>query len=337
MSEPHRSTNWLLERLVSEQNSNSNEEESTETIGSQSVVVSTYHNGLARLDARASSHNGVETGGAQGRHAWLFSTEYDSVDVLGERSAIDIVANANVTVNDVEVEKSNTGNSWNSSFYSAQSFNPIIEDFAVSWLVEDVTGTIREMGGLDDKPDQNNSYTSIDYAVYQVNNYFYSRVYEKGIQAAIPNYSNFYFQVGDRIGIKCVNRIISYFVIRNGAEIIIYTSKEKASVPLFFKAAFNRGAGSSGHSNIGNVEWHTAKVHSSYTVKIEGYANEVVSNEDIERLRNVGIDINIGATYCDLQWSKLSIEKFGGPNPFPLDYTHSYIGAVSQVTGQLAY
>ena len=59
-------------------------------------------------------------------------------------------------------------------------FDPLTENFAVSWLVESITGTIREMGGLDDIAQQNNFYSSIAYAVYQVNNYFYSYVYEKG-------------------------------------------------------------------------------------------------------------------------------------------------------------
>lgn len=299
----------------------------------EAVLAFNTAGAIHTLDATASKAQGVVSGAFQGRHRYEIAGQVNTVDLLGETTPIAIIAGANVTVNGVEVEKSNTGNSWNSSFYSTLAFDPNVEDFAVSWLIEETTGTIREMAGLDDSPSQNNSYSSIEYAVYQVNGYFYSRVYEGGTAILIPGYSTFYFQMGDRVGVKCIDGFVTYFVIRAGVETKIYTSTKRATVPLYFKGAFNRGDGSSGHSNIGSVKWHTAKKTVGKTVHVEGGAADLVSDADTEKLAQIGMDVQSGATYGVLTFARNASSKFDDAGtPFDLAVSHAYLASFAETS-----
>ena len=316
-------------------NSNSN----SVVNGLISVVNPSVDGDIHRLDARESVYNDQVVGAVDGRHYWVLQRKSNTVDLFGTTQPINIVAGSNVDVNGVEVEKNVTGNSWNASFYSGQAFDPTVEDFAISWLVEDVTGTIREMGGLDNNPSQNNSYTSMEFAIYQVNNYFYSRVYESGAAIVIPNYTTFYLQIGDRLGIKCVNQVVKYFVIRDGVEIVIYTSTKKATEPLYFKGAFNRGSSSSGHSNIGSVEWHVGKTTTNNTAVISGNSTDTLEYRHLAEGDKIGVGFNPTSKYSDLTYTPLSSDKFkyDNGNLYPLDYTHGFFAGASQSVGEVNF
>lgn len=297
-----------------------------------SVVESTVEAGIYHLDARKSKYNDIEIGGVDGRHYWLLQRMSNTVDLLGVKQNINIIPGLNVTVNGLDVEKSNTGNSWNASFYSGQSFNPMIENFAVSWLIETVTGTVREMGGLDGDPAQNNSYTSMEYAVYQVNNYFNTSVYESGAAVAIPSSSRFILQVGDRIGLKCVNNNISYFVLRNGVETIIYTSLKKATSLLYFKGAFNRGSTSSGHSSIGSVVWHTSKKVVNTLIELSGNSADTLSAEHVELGNKIGINLDANSKYSDLIYTPVVDARYADDagDLYPVGVTHGFFAGAAQ-------
>lgn len=292
-----------------------------------------------RIDSRASKFQGIATGSTGGIHKYNFVTEANTVDLLGATTPATILLGTNVTLLAPDsYEKSITGNTWNSYIYSQESFDPTTTDFAVSWLVENVgldgddgvTGTIREMGGLDNNPTQNGSYSSIEFAIYQVNNYFYSRVYEGGAAIIIPNYTTFYFQIGDRMGVKCIDGVVSYFVIRGTTETVIYTSLKKATEPLFFKAAFNRGDGSSGHSELGGVVFHVAQKKVIHSVEILGESTADITDEDKEKLKTVGIE-NVNGKYSDILFDRSNGSRFNNSGtPYNLDYSHSYFGVVPQ-------
>lgn len=307
---------------------------------SEPINEVTTVNNITTIDAKASKYSGLETGDVMGKHLYVFSGLKNTLDILAPTTLATIQAGANVVlVSPGTYEKDIAGNTWNASIYSTESFNPLTEDFAVSWKVESVDGTIREMGGFDDNPTQNNSYNSIEYAIYQVNNYFYSYVYEKGASKKIPNYTTFYHQVNDRQGVACIDQIIYYFVIRNGILTIIHKSTTKATNPLFFKAAFNRGDGSSGESTLGDVQFHTATKTDSFNVKVDGLAGEVVTEEHRKILaENCGISLLTGATYSNLEHTRLDIDKFKtSGTPYPVNLTHSYIGVLDSVTKEITY
>ena len=296
-----------------------------------SVVNASEVGGAYTLDATGSIENGVVKGGLSGFHRYAFTRNLNTVDIGGARTPINIVAGGNVTVNGVDVEKNVANNAWNASFYSAQAFDPLLEDFAVSWLVESVTGTIREMGGLDDNPSANNSYNSIDYAAYQVNNYFNTTVYEKGASTAMPGYVRHYFQVGDRIGVKCIDGVVTYFTTRAGVEKEFYTSAKRATVPLYFKGAFSRTS-AEGHV-MGGVEWHSAKIASPSTVHLSGASADIISDADKESLVKIGLVIASGSTYSKPVFSLIDSDKYKDSGAqYPLSLTHGYAGTYGETS-----
>lgn len=288
-------------------------------------------NGVYKIDTRDSEYGGSAQGATAGKHEYTFTANRNVLDVSGQTSPITIVAGGKVTVNGVEVEKSATGAVWDASFYSQQAFDPNVQDFAVSWLIESTTGTIREMGGLDNDPTVSDSFQSIEFAAFQVNNYFYSRIYESGAAIVIPNYATFYFQVGDRCGVKCIDGKVTYFVLRGNVEHEIYTSTKTASAPLYFKAALNRGSDQSGHSKVGSVEWHSETIINSKTIKISGGAEDVVSDAHIKELASLGMIVQDGSIYSDIRYTRNEASKFtDNGTPFPIDITHAYSGPLGQ-------
>ena len=288
--------------------------------------------GVHSIDSSASTFLGLATGASSGVHEYSFNGFKNTVDLSAVGTPITIVAGTNVTITGNNVIKNIDGNTWNSSFSSAESFDPLIQDFAFTWEIEDVTGTIREMAGLDDNPAQNNSYSSIEYAVYQVNNYFYSRVYEKGAALAIPNYTTFYFQAGDRCGVRVVDGIATYYVDRAGTITDIHTSTAPTAVPMYFKAAFNRGNTSSGASSLGNVLYHDATVPSTVNYTIRGPSADPITQEHKDELSRVlGMQVQAGATYGNVQFSRLTTSKFmNGPTPYDITMKHAYFGMYGQ-------
>lgn len=302
------------------------------------ILENSLTGGIYRLDARNSKENGVEVGGTTGKHSYTFTGNKNVVDLGTYNINSTLIAGNNVDLVNGVGSKNITGNTWNSYIYSTESFNPLTEDFAVSWEIESVDGTIREMGGLDDNPTANQPYSSIDYAIYQVNNYFYSRVYEKGRAILIPDYTTFYFNVGDRAGIRCENGYVTYFVDRGGVITDIYTSTKKATVTLYFKAAFNRGNDASGASVLGNVKFATGLKELSYSVTIRGNSSDDLSNEDIEKLKDIGIDSQSSSKYSDIKYTRNNTARFtNGTIPFPIEVLHTFTGQQTQNIINLTY
>lgn len=330
-SRKNLSTSTALSSTATVENNATPSEEINTSIPINEVTIT---NDIVTVNSEASKHNGLVTGATNGRHLYIFNGLKNILDVTATTTEATLLPGANVEITALgDASKNITGNSWNSSVYSQESFDPNLIDFAVTVEIESVTGTIREMFGLDDNPTQNNSYNSIEYAVYQVNNYFYSRVYEKGAAKIIPNYTTFYFQVGDQVGVKCVNGVVSYFVLRNGVETVIYTASEKATSPLYFKAAFNRGNSSSGASFLGGVKFYTATKQDSFTVKLDGVAGELVSETHKTNLKFAGIDLLTGSTYSKLQFKRIDSDKFKDSQGFlKIDLAHSYIGLYNTVS-----
>ena len=292
-----------------------------------SIVTILEIGGITTLDARQSTANGTVTGDTSGKHEWFFRGLKNVPKLTGSRTSLNINPNGNVNISGEDAIKNVAGNSWNSSFYSTETFDPLTENFAISWLVESVTGTIREMGGLDDNATANSSYSSIEYAIYQVNNYFYSRVYEKGASIIIPNYTNLILQVGDRLGIKVINQVVTYFVLRGSTIYDIYTSLTPATTPLQFKGAFNRGNASSGASLIGDVDVHSETELDNFIIKIEGSSSDILSDEHKELLKNeAGIISLTESTYSKLQFTKDVSGKFQNDK----EVTHEYRSLTNQ-------
>jgi len=303
---------------------------------SHSVMGTSQAGNTILLDAAQSTYEGEPKGLTQGAHYWAFATSKNLLDIAAASSPITLEAGNNVIVSGVDATKSNSGNSWNSSFRSQQSKDPSTENFAVSWLVESVTGTVREMGGLDDNPDQNSSYSSIEYAIYQVNGNIYSRVYEGGAAIVIPGYQNIALQVGDRLGISVELGIVSYFHMRGDTVTIFYTSTKKANSPLFFKGALNRGAGSSGHSVMGDVTWHEGQMQVPALAQVSGFAGQGLSDQDLAALKGIGLDVQGGSTYAQISALRSASSAFlDGADYFPISVDHGYCGQYSQSQAQL--
>lgn len=283
-----------------------------------------------QLNARESVYDGDTVGGQFGRHHYSISTLRNYLNTAtGLSESVELVAGANVIVDgDNNYLKSIAGNTWNSWFASAEIIvDPILEDCAVSWAIEADTdidgqggtdGSIREMGGLDDNPAQNASYTSGEYMLYQVNATTVY-VYEKGL-----NKGSFSLAMieGDRLGVRVESGVVSYIHFRGSLETIIYTSSVPAVSPLYFKGTLNRGIGSSGRSVIGDVREHFAISAKLKTVHISGAATELVSSEDIDKLAKLGLTVAEGSTYSLITAEKPTSDRFAESPQY--DITHGY-------------
>lgn len=290
---------------------------------SVSNFIITNNSPQYNVDASKSTHKCKEVGGVSGFHRWFLSGNRNTVDVLASGTPITMIANANVTINGNNFEKSITGNSWNSSGYSQESFDPLNQDFAFTWAVESITGTIREMGGLDNNPTQNNSYTSLEHAIYQVSGNFYNRVYETGAQK-VTNMGNIPLSVGDRLGIRVETCKVTYFILRGSIITDVYVSEKELSVPVQFKTSLNRGTSSSGASVLGDIQYHTVTKPESFFLQFDGYATDLISDEDKERIKKeAGLTLQSGSTYSNWQFERDSIDRFSNQN---IDIKHVYIG-----------
>lgn len=291
-----------------------------------------------QFDGRASTYNNTEVGALQGTHTYLFNTLRNYLDPNAVGVPVPLTAGANVTFDGVDTfTKSIAGNSWNSWFQSTDAIvNPVAEDIKITWLIEDdfdndgddgTTGTIREMAGLDDNPSANASYSSIDYAIYQVNAttvYIYERGSNKGSFARPMN-------VNDRLGIKVESGVVTYIhVSAAGYETEIFTSEKRATNVLFFKGAINRGVGQSGHGSIGGVLKHSDTIQIPVTAKIVGTAQAVIHPTDIERLTEVGLEVVPSSVYSLVSANQVVSDRF--PAGTTYDVTHGFSMTLSQTT-----
>lgn len=297
------------------------EEEEIDLAISTPLSEFTNTDGNYRINSQMSTWNENETGGAMGIHTYAFSGLKYKLDILGGSNPLTLTAGANVEIKDDGYEKNIEGNSWDSWFSSVESFDPSAQDFAVSWLVESTEGTIREMVGLDGAPSANASYSSIEYAIYQVNGTFYSYVYEKG-RSIITGAGSVALNAGDRLGIKCIDGIITYYIQSGQLITDIYTSKTKATSPLYLKAALNRGDGSSGEAVVTNCKYHDSLTSGNVTARIAGLATEMISEMDKDALVDIGIYPADGTSYSDFNFTRPVTQKF--PAGLSLNYSHYY-------------
>lgn len=279
-----------------------------------------------RLDASGSLWNGAAIGGTNGTHRYHISVTKNVLDLLSPGTSVALQAGANAILNaEGRFEKSNAGNAWNSWIESAAAVGDgATEDFAVSWLVEEVTGTIREMGGLDDNPGQNASYTSGEFMLYQVNgNTLYA--YEN---AANRGPTSLQLVAGDRLGVKVESGVVTYLHLRADVVTEIYKSTAIANYQLFFKGAFNRGDGSSGHSEMGDVQRHDTYKQKAEQYVLTGSATESISDDDIAGLENLGLIVQPGSTYSNILVNKIINGQFPAGTTYSVN--HAYSGTYGQ-------
>ena len=293
-----------------------------------------------QIDARPSLYNGTAQGGAEGYHRYGMTTLRNFVapiDISDITTRVPLTAGINVELlpDGITYRKLNTGNSWNSWFQSTNILiDPINENAAISWAIEDdpdgdgetgAQGTQREMAGLSATPSQNASYTSIDYAMYQVNATTVY-VYEKGVNIgnfAVP------MAVGDHFLIKCDSGVVSYYLISSGgSEQFIYESKTPATSSMYFKAALNRGDGSSGNSIVGDVRKHGALIAAPVMANIQGNPQELIRDEDVTKLLNLGLVVITGSVYSNIIAEKLAGHIFPSGNVH--EVAHGYSGKMDQ-------
>ena len=296
----------------------------------------TVAGGFHRINSGASTHFDIPTGASSGVHSYIFKGGVNTVDMQAEteNATLEVIARADITgtSGEEEVRKNVSGSSWNSAFKSVLGLDPREQDFAVSWAVEAVNSGIREMGGLTDNPGNAASYKDIDWAIYQVNNKFYSRFYESGSSILIPEYKNIPLVIGDRLGIRVEGGTVTAFLLNSTGIVDMYTSNRKADVPLFFKGAMYRGTGLVTNSLIGDVNWHTAQRVVMRTVGITGNAAAPVNSDDRARLRStLGMVIEEGSTYGDIYFRRETLDKYTLNGSFmDIEMTHSYHSVHSQ-------
>lgn len=297
---------------------------------SQSVLTVTEPTPTSLLlDGQRSLYDNTEQGFAKGRHSLGITTTEAVLSPYSASPPVPMIAGANVTLDGASSmwTKSIAGNTWNAWFQSTNVVAKLGEDCLVTWPVEDdfdndgdtgAEGTIREMGGLDDNPSANASYSSGDFMLYQVNATTVY-VYEKGANKG--SYSQ-PMVVGDLLGILVQNNEVSYVHIRNGVMTVIAKSLTELSSDMYFKGAINRGVGSSGHGSMGAVEVHTNMENTTVSAYIHGSGNEAIHEDDVERLATVGLTVNTGSVYSLLSVDKGSTYRYPtGAYRFVHDYS----------------
>ena len=301
---------------------------------STAISVPTFASGLGRIDSRNSEYGGVPAGG-DGHHFYNFTGTRKKLDILAGGTQLQLVAGDNVAPYGAGgFSNSLSNNGWLAMCYSAEAPNASLEDFAFTWPVGSLTDQARQMMGIDAAPTVNQSYTSLDGAIYKVNNIFYSRVYEFGSAVVMPGYSNFYFQATDRAGVMVKAGKLIYIVLRGTTIYEIYTSGRTVTGPVHFKAAFQRGAGwALGASKIDDVQLHNTLTDEMVTAQIGGPSDGVVTTDDAARMATLGLIMSPSATYADLHFNSLDTAIF--PAGRQLDYSHTYTVNENQDTQSL--
>lgn len=314
-------------------------EQEGESVAESIITLSNPTENSISIDATGCLYDGIEQGASRGSHYYSISVLKNYLDVSGASELVPTIAGANVTELDDSFIKTGSSNSWDSWFQSESIvINPLVEDALITWPVEvdidsdgddGADGTIREMGGLDDNPALNNSFSSGEYMLYQYNN---SRLYmyENG---ANKGYKSQALLVGDLMGLRVESGVVSYVHYREGVETVIGVSDKKAEVPLFFKAALNRGANSSGHSQIGDVRVCKSVTSKLITKHIFGGAAETLSDDDKSKLKDLGLDALEGSTYSLVNAQKQQSSRWDEGREYTV--RHGYFIGESQSTSSI--
>jgi len=281
---------------------------------------------IHQIDSRESSSGGVISGGTSGLHKYKFVTTVNTPDITSSETPLTIEAQANANFSGGEWLKSSSGNSWNSAVRSVEGFNAN-EPFAFSWEIASVSGTVRQMAGLDNSPPDTNSYSSIDHAIYQVNNRFYSYVYENGTSVFIGPTVNpdMYVTAGDRFGVEVTAGKLRYFTLKNGVVYYAYESELSVSGLYYWKGAMNRGNGSSGRSKFNNAWVHQDTKLITRSEEIAGEASSLITDEDKDKLATLGMIIENGSTYSNIYYSRSTNGAFSNNGTtHDIDMIHRY-------------
>lgn len=285
---------------------------------------------ISEFDAEQSTHDNVPAGAASGVHFYNIHTTKLVVDNTVTGDPVNLEAGANVSFNATDQlwEKNVAGNTWNASVRSTGViFDPSTENCMLSWPVEaSSTGTVREMAGFDNQPDANDSYTSGEYFIYQVNATTVY-IYEKGsnrhtkARSVVP---------GDRYGISVVDGVVTYLHIRDEVVTELYTSAVLATEPMYFKAALNRGNTSSGWSKIGDVRINKTANVAPTSAYVHGNALSELSDEHKKALIGVGYQPLPNTKYSRLQVERMSVPSMDANRQY--EVTHAFAVMNTQTT-----
>lgn len=263
------------------------------------------------IDCRASTYGPAAapnaSGATMGIHGYHFSTLISELDPLAGSDPVPLIAAANTSLVGGVGTKTKVGNVWDAGLLSSAAvIDASTTDGMVSWLVESSSGTVREMAGWAVDASANVSYINLKYSIYQVNHNS-MRVYENGSQKFIATFT---VTAGDRLGIMIQSGVVTYVYIKGSVITPFYTSTVPATGPLEFQAAFNRGAGSSGQSILGDVQFHDTMTPRNVAAKVSGAATAVIDDIDKAALETVGLTASAGASYSLLTAEKNVNNKF---------------------------
>jgi hypothetical protein len=283
------------------------------------------------IDSRASTSAGVTSGGTVGEHKYTFTQEVLKPDLVSTGVLANISLGAKSGFSGGVYSKTATSNNWDSCIRGTDILTSL-EGFAVSCAIINLTGTVRQMFGLDDNPSSNNSYSSIDFAFYQVNNKFYSSVYEGG--KGVNTYAGNITINGDsRVGIEVLNGVATYFIhnTTNGSIKHVYSSIRELKSTYLIKFAFNRGTGALGTSKTSGIRIHDL-VSSPQSLTISGKSTDLVSEEDrINLLAYMGLSVTSTSVYSNIFFTRVDLNKFKTAGTFNnIDLLHNYYGLASQ-------
>jgi hypothetical protein len=283
------------------------------------------------IDSRASTSAGIVSGGTIGEHKYIFTQEVLKPDVISTGTLANITLGANSVLTNGVYSKSDATDTWNGSIGGT---DPLIskEGFAVSCDIINLTGTIRQMFGIDDNPTANDSYSSIDHAFYQVNSSFYSSVYETGTNTSTGS-GNVALTLSSRVGVEVLNGDIRYFIHDTINDTInyVYTSRRALKDTYFIKSAFSRGTSAAGTSTISGIRIHDL-VSTTQSFTISGKSTDLISEEDkASLLTHMGLIVTSTSVYSNMFFTRVDINKFKTAGVFnSIDLLHNYYGLANQ-------
>ncbi len=257
------------------------------------------------LDYTKSSFNLTELGGIEGRHRTFISGTRESYNPVAIRPA-SLTGASNVTISGNTITKTGA-NGWDGSAYSVDEFDGL-SDFAVEFEVNSVADQ-RNMFGLNSDWTTNTSYNTIDFAIYQVNNYV--QIYENGANKGSFNTNT--FAVGAKLGVRYLNGKIEYTV--NGD--IVYTSTNSPTFPMRIDTSIHRQ-----NDALSNISIYDNQIPQSFNLDIIGNADEELSDEHKEALEFYELYPLNGSKYSYLEFLK-------NPNSvpavnYPIEVQHVY-------------
>lgn len=301
--------------------------------------IITESGGITQIDSRGSSSGGVLGGGTSGVHEYTFTSSSNIADILAGETQLTIVAGSNASESGGVWSKSTTGTGWNASISSVETFDSA-DVWAMSWEVSNIFGTIRQMSGLSSLVGDH--YNRCSHAIYQVNSYFYSTVYESGSgrSANSLDNANKYPAVGDRFGMMCSNGTIKYFVMKGTNVYVMHTSDALASGNgIGFKGCMNRGTNVSGTSEFTKAWIHNTSKQEILSSFVRGIASDPISQPEQDQLAKMGMVVESGSTYSNIFFTRTGGSRYdnGSGTSYDVNMTHQYEALLNQDLKTLSF